>query len=121
MYPDICCEEWVKFHLFPHGCPVSHYCFLNSPSFPQDLKCYLYYTMLYVLTIFIYYKFPGRFIFRLFSILSHCHCQYLTVLIMEALLYTLISDMPRPLLVTLLVHGIPGYFCLFLFPSRLYK
>ena len=60
-------------------------------------------------TLFIHYEFhmwvdsiPG------FAILSHSYCQYKNILIMAALLYTLISDMPSPLLITLLSHGIPG-------------
>lgn len=78
---------------------LSQYCFLNSPSFPHDLKCFTYCIKLYVLTIFIYYKFHtwvNLFLdfFPFYSIvIANIKMFYL---IMEPLLYILISDMPRP-------------------------
>lgn len=94
--------------IFCMAIQLSHYCFLNSLSFSLcDLKCYLFW-MTY--TYFIYSLWilhVGGFDSRL-SLLSHCYCQYHNILIMEALLCTLISAMPSPLLITLLSHGIPG-------------
>lgn len=89
--------------------------------FPYDLKCYPYYTKLYVLTIFICYKFHMWVdLFPDFSILSLCHCQYQDGLIMKVLLYILISDMPSFLLILFLFMTFLLIFCLFVLPNGLF-
>lgn len=53
-----------------------------------------------------------------FFILSHCHCWYKNVFIMEFLFSRLVSAMPSLLFITLLFHGIYGYSCLFVVLSN---
>lgn len=98
-------SNFIFFHM---AIQLSHYCFLNSPPFPLWFEMLPYYTKLYVLTIFICYKFHMWVDLFPDSILSHCHCQYQNDLTMEVLLYILISDMPTSLF-RLFFCGIPGY------------